>query len=71
MAIDQTGLDQQLEMARDAGLGLSENGGQFRHRQFRLGQQCQQTQTRRLPRCFQRSDGLVKRQGGRGHKTHL
>ena len=48
MALDQAGLDQQLEMAGDARLRLAENGDEFGDRQFGLGEQGQKAQPRWL-----------------------
>ena len=62
MALDEPGLDEQLEMAGYARLRLAENGDEFADRQFRLGEQGEQPQTRRLARRRQGAeDGLEGR----------
>ena len=47
-ALDQPGLDQQLEMARDARLRLAQDVGEVGDGQFGLGQQRQDAQARFL-----------------------
>jgi hypothetical protein len=44
VALDQPGLDEQLEVARDARLRLAENGDEFGDGQLRLGEQREQAQ---------------------------
>ena len=52
--LDQPGLDQQLQMARDARLRLAQDGDEFADRQFGFGQQREQAQTRFLAGGFER-----------------
>ena len=63
MALDQAGLDEQLEMARDARLRLAEDVGQIGHGQLALGEQRQDAQARLLGGGPQGAERLV--QGGR------
>lgn len=53
-ALDQPGLDQELEVPGDARLRLAQDVGEVGDGQFGLGQQRQHTQPRLLARRFQR-----------------
>ena len=46
----ETGLDQKLQVARDAGLRLPENGHELAHRQFGRFQEAEDAQPRLLAR---------------------
>ena len=63
-ALDQAGLDQELEMARDARLRLAQDLGQVGHGQLGLGQQHQHAQPRVLARGLERGVEGVERQVG-------
>ena len=52
--LDQPGLGQKLQMARNPRLRLPQNVGEVRHRQLGLGQERQNTQPRRLARSLER-----------------
>ncbi len=68
VAVDEAGLGEELQVARDARLRLAEDGGEVLHRQLGLGQQRQDAQARALARGFQRGkdgiDGKRRRNGG-------
>ena len=70
LALREAGVDQQLEMARDAWLRLPENRDQFAHRQFGLAKQAQQPQPRDLARGFERVEQGVETQAGRGRRRN-
>ena len=59
MAVDQPGLGQQLQVARDARLRLAEDGGQILDRQLGLAEQRQIAQARRLARRLEGGDQRV------------
>ena len=52
-AVEQSGVAQQLEMAGNARLALTQDLGQFAHRQLTMGAQGQQPQTCRFRRRLQ------------------
>ena len=60
-ALDQPGLDQEPEMARDARLRLPQDLGQVGDRQFGLGEQRQHAQARVLAGRFERGVESVER----------
>ena len=62
-ALDQPGLGQQLEMARDARLRLAQDLGEIGDGQFGLGQQRQDAQARLL------AGGLERRVEGRRNRA--
>ena len=64
-ALDQPGLGQQLEVARDARLRLAQDLGEIGHGQFGLGQQRQDAQARFLAGRLERAVEGVERQVGR------
>jgi len=65
MALDQLGIRQQLEMTGNAGLRLTEDVGEFGHRQFGFVQQGEQAQARVLSGSLQAIEerGIGKRPG--------
>ncbi len=63
-ALDQAGLDQQLEMARDARLRLAQDVGEVGDGQLGLGHQRQDAQPRRLARRLEGGVEGVERQVG-------
>jgi hypothetical protein len=60
MALDQFGLDKKFEMARNAWLRLAEDGHEFADRQFGLGEEGEQAQTRGLARRAQSGEYIRK-----------
>ena len=70
-ALDQPGLGQQLEVARDARLRLAQNVGEVGDGQFGLGQQRQNAQPRVLAGGFQgRVEGVEAELIGSRHRKH-
>ena len=65
-ALDEAGLDEELEMARDARLRLAQDRHDLAHRQLRLGEQRQKTQARLLSGGVQRRERRVEGQFGDG-----
>ena len=59
VALDEAGLDQQLQVPRDAGLGLAEDVHELADRDFRLGEQGEEPQAR---------DSLPRPRGWRGSR---
>ena len=77
-ALGEAGFDQQLEMARDAGLRLTEDGDELADRQFGFAEQADQPQPRHLARRLQaRQQGVetdrrrTARRRGVRHKDML
>ena len=69
-ALDQPGLDQQLEMARDARLRLAQDVGQVGNGQFGFGQQRQHAQARFLTRRLESGvEGIETELGVAAHWT--
>ena len=64
-ALDQPGLGQELEMARDARLRLPQDLGEVGHRQFGLGQQHEDAQARFLAGRLERGIEGIEFQVGR------
>ena len=58
MPLDEAGLGEELEMARDARLRLAEDVGQVRHRELALGKQREDPQPGLLGRGPQSLQGL-------------
>ena len=65
-ALDEAGLDEELEMARDARLRLAQDRHDLADRQLRLGEQRQKTQARLLSGGVQRRKRRVEGQFGDG-----
>ena len=63
LSLGQPGVDQQLEMARNARLRLAEDGDELAHRQLGLAEQAEQPQPRNLARRFQRVEQGVETNG--------
>ena len=67
-ALDQPGLGQQLEMARDARLRLAQDVGEVGHGQFGLAQQSQHAQARLLAGRLEGGvEGVEAKLGAAGH----
>ncbi len=67
MAIHQTRLDQQPQMAGDARLGLAQNGHELGDSQLRVGEKRQQPQAGDLPSRLQRVQSCGERGGKLAH----
>ena len=67
MALDEAGLDQQLQVPRHAGLGLAEDVDEFADRDFRLGEEREKAQARDfssgLEACEDRGERCVRVSG--------
>ena len=66
MTVDETRLGKELEVARDARLGLAEDGGQVLDRELGLAQQRENAQPRPLARRLQRSQQHIDGKRNRG-----
>jgi len=71
-ALDQSGLGQQFEVARDARLRLAQDVGEVGDGQFGLGQERQHAQARLFARGFQgRVEGIEAECGAGAHQVLL
>ena len=70
-ALDQAGLGQEPEMARNPRLRLAQDVGEIGDRQLRLAQQCQDAQPRAFARGLERGMERRKRQVGRHGRQAL